>query len=253
MPIHDWSRLDAGVFRHFHNYWYMDIGDVLNEKLLPNTYFAMIEQTAGDVITDVLTLHAPTQNGHARGGAQGEGSSVAVAVMPPKVKTKVSLPRDHTVAPEKQLVIRHISGDRVVAIIEIVSRGNKSSEDEFQRFVFKAVEAIRQGIHLLVIDLQPPTSRDPHGIHGAIAARLGDHTYEAPEGKPLTVVSYVAMPIGTGYVEPVAVRDTLPEMPLFLDEGNYVNVPLEETYSTAFRRVPWRFKPELEATIQSLG
>lgn len=250
MPIHDWSRFDAGVFRHFHNYWYMDIGDVLNEKLLPKSYFAMIEQNAGDVITDVLTLHSPTQNGSALGGARGDGSPVAVAIMPPKVKTKVSLPRDYLVPPEKQLVIRHVSGDRVVAIIEIVWRCNKSSEDEFQRFVLKAAEAIRQGVHLLVIDLQAPTRRDPQGIHGAIIAKLGDPSYEAPANKPHTLVSYVAMPIGTGYVEPVAVGDNLPEMPLFLDEGHYVNVPLEETYMSAFRRVPWRYKSDLEATIQ---
>src|SRR5258707_5157117 len=105
MPIHDWSRFDAGLFRHFHNYWYMDIGDVMNDKLLPKPYFAMIEQTAGDVIADFLTLHAPTQNGQADGGAQCDGSSVAVAIMPPKVKTKVSLPRDHSISPAKQLVI----------------------------------------------------------------------------------------------------------------------------------------------------
>ena len=169
--------------------------------------------------------------------------------MPPQVRLKASLPRVPDVPTEKQLSIRHVSNDRVVAIIEIVSCGNKSSADDLQRFVFKATEAIRLGIHLLIVDLQSPTSRDPQGIHGAICARMGDDAYKAPPNKPLTLVSYVGMPIGAAYVEPVAVGDVLVPMPLFLDEGNYVNVPLEETYLQTYRGVPWRCKPVLEESI----
>ena len=253
MPIHDWSRLEAGLFRDFHNSWYGRLRDAMNETLLPEEYYALIEQTAGDMITDVLALHAPSQNGHPSTEPYGSTSSIAVATMPPKVRTKVALPRDYTVPVDKQLTIRHVSGDRVVAIIEIVSRGNKSSSEEIQRFVVKAAEAIRQGIHLLVIDLQPPTSRDPQGIHGLISAQMGDHNYEAPVDKPLTLVSYVAMPIGTAYVEPVAVADSMPPMPLFLDEGHYINVPLEETYTAAYHDFPRRWKRELEATGREVG
>jgi hypothetical protein len=114
--------------------------------------------------------------------------------------------------------------------------------------VIKAAEAIRQGVHLLVIDIHPPTNRDLQGIHGAIVAQMGDHSYQAPLDKPLTLVSYVGMPIGTAYVEPIAVGDVLPPMPLFLDEGHYVNVPLEETYASAYRGVPQRWKSVLEGT-----
>lgn len=251
MPIHDWTKVDDGIFRHFHNEWYAALSNEMNEKLLSEEYYALIEQRAGEIVTDVLTLHSPSTNGHPASDSSYSGSSIAVATMPPKVKTKVSLPRDYNVLPDKQLTIRHVSGDRIVAIIELVSRGNKSSQDEFQRFVVKAAEAIRVGIHLLVIDVYPPTSRDPQGIHGAISGQMGDRSYEAPANKPLTLVSYVAMPIGTAYVEPIAVGDVMPPMPLFLDEGHYVNVPLEETYATAYRGVPRRWKPELDASIRS--
>ncbi len=245
MPIHDWSRLEAGIFRHFHNAWYLAISEAMNGKLLPEDYYALIEQNAGDILTDVLTLHSPSTNGH----TLAETSSnlpISVTTAQPKVKTKLALPRNYQTPLAKHLAIRHVSGDRVVAIIEIVSRGNKSSEDELKRFVIKAAEAIRQGIHLLIIDLQPKTTRDPQGIHGAISEFMGDPCYEAPADKQLTLVSYVAMPIGTAYVEPVAVGDTLPEMPLFLDEGHYINVPLEETYTAAFAGVPRRWRAELE-------
>jgi hypothetical protein len=250
MPIHNWTALDAGFFRDFHNRWYAAISEVLNDGLLPPDYYTLIEQNAGEILTDILTLHSPLPNGFPEPDAP-PGSPIAVATVPPKVRTQTTLPRDYNVPADKQLVVRHVSGDRIVAIVEIVSRGNKSSEVEMERFVVKAAEAVRIGIHQLVIDLHPPTSRYPQGIHGAIAAQMGDRSYQAPADKPLTLVSYVAMPIGTAYVEPVAVGDALPPMPLFLDEGHYVNVPLEETYMAAFKGVPRRWKPELEATIRA--
>jgi hypothetical protein len=248
MPIHDWTRLDAGLFRDFHNSWYVEIRNAMNGGLLPPDYYSLIEQNAGDILTDVLTLHSPLPNGFP-GPDAPPGSPVALATMPPKVRTVADLPRDYNVPADKQLAIRHVTGDRIVAIIEIVSRGNKASADEFERFVVKAAEAIRIGIHLLVIDLHPPTSRDPQGIHGAIAGQMGDRTYHRPLDKPLTLASYAAMPVGRAYVEPVAVGDALPPMPLFLDEGHYVNVPLEETYAAAYRGVPRRWKAELEGRI----
>ena len=249
MPIHEWSRLEARFFRDFHNRWYAELSNVMNEGLLPPEYYSLIEQNAGEILTDILTLHGPLPNGYP-GPDAPPGSPIALATVAPKVRTKATLPRDYNVPADKQLVIRHVTGDRIVAIIEIVSRGNKSSEVEMERFVVKAAEAVRIGIHQLVIDLHSPTSRDPHGIHGAIAAQMGDRTYEPPADKPLTLASYVAMPIGTAYVEPVAVGDVMPPMPLFLDEGHYVNVPLEETYMAAFKGVPWRYKPMLEESIQ---
>jgi hypothetical protein len=223
----------------------------MNEELLPPDYYSLVEQNAGDILTDVLTLHGSPHNGHLGSEPVPPGSPIALATMAPKVRTKSTLPRNYNVPADKQLVIRHVTGDRIVAIIEIVSRGNKSSEDEFQRFVVKAAEAIRIGIHQIVIDLHPPTSRDPQGIHGAILSQMGDRTYEAPPDKPLTLVSYVAMPIGTAYVEPIAVGDVMPPMPLFLDEGHYVNVPLEETYMGAFKGVPRWLKPALDASIKA--
>jgi hypothetical protein len=38
----------------------------------------------------------------------------------------------------------------------------------------------------------------------------------------------------TAYVDSVAVGDPLPDAPLFLGSGWYVNVPLEETYRASW-------------------
>ncbi len=104
-----------------------------------------------------------------------------------------------------------------------------------------------QGIHLLLLDLFPPGPRDPQGIHGALWRELCDGDYEQPAGKPLTLAAYSAGPIPTAYVEAVAVGDVLPDMPLFLTSEEYVNVPLEPTYQTAYGRVPRFYRAILEA------
>ena len=46
-------------------------------------------------------------------------------------------------------------------MIEIVSPGNKSSQTELKAFVEKAIQALSTGIHLLIVNLFPPTRRDP--------------------------------------------------------------------------------------------
>jgi hypothetical protein len=50
------------------------------------------------------------------------------------------------------------------------------------------------------------------------------------------------------FVEPVGVGDVLIDMPLFLDPGRYVAVPLEETYRSAFDDVPRRWRMVLESS-----
>jgi len=50
-------------------------------------------------------------------------------------------------------------------------------------------------------------------------------------------------------VEPVAVGDDLPEIPLFLSGANYVPTPLEESYRTAWTVFPRDFKGLLELPV----
>src|SRR5207245_9048424 len=113
---------------------------------------------------------------------------------------------------------------------EIVSPGNKGSRSEFRAFVEKSAELIRQGIHLLVIDLFPPGKRDPQGIAKAIWDEFVEEDLELPPDKPLTLAAFDAGPCRVAYVEPGAVGDVLPGMPLFLKPECYVPAPLEATY-----------------------
>ena len=141
--------------------------------------------------------------------------------------------------------IRHRTGDRVVALLEIVSPGNKEKRAAIDQFVEEAVAALSEGYHLLVLDLHPPGPGDPAGVHGAIWHRLGG-AYDPPAGKPLTLAAYAVSGPVTCYVEPTAVGTNLIDMPLFYDPGHYVNVPLERTYRAAYEGVPKRWKRVIE-------
>ena len=44
MPIHDWTRVDAGIFHHFHQGWIFMISEILNRRVLPGEYYALFEQ-----------------------------------------------------------------------------------------------------------------------------------------------------------------------------------------------------------------
>lgn len=244
MPIHDWQRVTAGIYHDFHNAWIAELRMALNTGILPSEYYALMEQVAGKTGPDVLTLQHRRDDGPAANPASGVAT---VTAQPPQARIVQRMEERAYVRKRKTLVIRHSSDDRIIAIIEIMSPGNKASVAEFRRFLDKAVSALNQDIHLLIVDLFPPGKRDPQGIHGAILSELCGLDYEAPADKPLTVASYKADDVDTAYVEPVAVGDVLPPSPLFLDGDEYVRTPLEATYEAAYRGVPQRWRSVLEA------
>src|SRR5437667_9585496 len=56
MPVHAWNRVTAGTFHDFHLAWIAELRRALNGGLLPQGYYALAEQVAGEIIPDVLTL-----------------------------------------------------------------------------------------------------------------------------------------------------------------------------------------------------
>jgi hypothetical protein len=124
-------------------------------------------------------------------------------------------------------------------MIEVVSPGNKDSKHAINAFVAKAVDFLRNGINLLAIDLFPPGPRDPNGVAQAIWDELvGEPLAASPADKPFTVAAFDAGEPLTAYVDRVAVGDPLPDAPLFLAPGWYVNVPLEQTYQASWDVTP---------------
>lgn len=253
MPIHDWTLVGAGTWHAFHVSWTSEIQLALNDGLLPPDYYALAEQIAGPLGPDVLTLQwtAASANGNESGeAALRDGGGLAVAMVPPRARLTAEAEMDDYVLKRRTIVIRHASDDRIIALLEIVSPGNKAGRAPLRSFVEKAVEALYRGYHLLIIDLFPPSRRDPNGIHGAIWSEISDDPYEQPADASLTLAAYSAGPRKKAYIEPTAVGRELLEMPLFLEPDIYVNVPLEATYQAAYRGVPRRWKAVLEASTR---
>jgi hypothetical protein len=228
VPIHDWTRVDAGFFHAFHQDWIAVLARSLNAGNLPPHYFALREQSIRGPVPDVLTLKLSTDPAE-----EEPPGGVAVATVPPPARV-VRRAEDLIYARKAdRIAVRHRHGE-VVAIVEIVSPGNKASKSELRSFVKKSSELLLQGIHVSVIDLFPPSKRDPQGIHKAIWDEFVEEDFERPADKPLTLAAYDAGPPPVAYVDFAAVGDSLPEMPIFLKPDVYVRAPLEATYQTTW-------------------
>src|SRR4051812_19857075 len=75
MPVHYWTRVEAGDFHDFHQCWIVGIRNALNGGLLPPNYMAMAEQVTGRPIPGVVTLQVQEPN--------DDPGGIAVTAAPP--------------------------------------------------------------------------------------------------------------------------------------------------------------------------
>lgn len=237
MPMHDWTRVDAGIYHAFHHAWIEEIHRALLSRL-PADFYSLPEQHAAGYGPDILTLSIADDEEPAAEG----GLLVKTAPLTKPKTTLYETAGDFYASKQKSVAIRHVSGDRIVAIVEIVSPGNKDSQAGVQAFVRKARELLRAKIHLLIIDPFPVNVRVPHGLHAAIFSEFRDEPLRLPPESPLSLFAYECGQELQAYLEPLAVGDRLPDMPVFLFPDYYVQVPLESTYEAAWQAVPARWQ-----------
>src|SRR5437762_357710 len=111
MPIHDWMRVPAGLFHHFHQHWSVEIARALNRRTLPKDVSALVEQRAGPPEPDVL------------------------------VEARIVRRTGNEIYADRanRILVKHHLG-RIIAIIEIVSPGNKDSRGALRDFVEKTID-----------------------------------------------------------------------------------------------------------------
>lgn len=243
MPLHDWSRVESGIFHAFHTTWISEIQNELNRQL-PGRYYALAEQHAGGFIADVLTLQSPGEQNGTNGvddeptGKQidpEDAAGTAVANRAPAVAVQEKIDADVKDL-QRTLTIRHVSNHRIVALLEVVSPANKDREQRVNEFVLKNVDAIQRGIHVLIIDLFAASSHDPYGIHPLIRSRL--QSVGESVSPRATLASYAAGEPINAYLEFPADDEPLKKMPIFLTSDRYIDVDLEETYKRAWSGMP---------------
>ena len=241
MPMHDWTLVEAGTYHAFHVAWLGELQKSLNGGVLPSGYYALAEQWAGDSIPDVLGLHESDPDETLF--PEPTGGVATLTKTKPKVEVRLTgkeLPKPK--GKSRTLTIRHTSGHRIIAFVEMVSPANKDRDESVYDFGTKVIAALRSGIHVLLVDPFPPGSVDPLGMHGAVWRRVASEKVEVVEERPLAFASYRADRPVEAFVNHLAVGDDLPDMPLFLSRKKYIDVPLEATYSAAYAGMPafWR-------------
>lgn len=244
MPLHDWSRVPGGLFHHFHQDWSIEIARALNRGCLPRGVSALVEQRAGPREADVLAIE---QKGQAWRGAPSSDGGTATMQRP---VTRIVRRTTKEIYSDRanRIVIKHHLG-RTLAVIEVVSPGNKDSRSAVRDFVETTIGFLRGGIHVLIIDVFPPTPRDPHGIHKVIWDEIVEEDFTLPPGKDRILASYETGDERAAYVEPVGVGDALPKMPLFLTNDYHVYVPLEPTYQAAWGACPEELRQAVETGV----
>jgi hypothetical protein len=244
MPVHNWSPMPAGLFHDFHQTWSIQLKIALNSGILPKGVSALVEQRAGPKEGDVLAIERWGRDVRTELSKDG-----GVATMePPQTQFVGHSTKQFYATRANRIVVKRNLG-RTIAVIEIVSPGNKDSRTALRQFVDKIMDYLRAGIHVLVIDLFPPTPRDPFSIHKAIWDEIEEREFVLPAGKDRVLASYEADSAQNWYVEAVGVGDTLPDMPLFLTPGWHVPVPLEATYQATWQATPEDYRHAIETGV----
>ncbi len=233
MAIHDWTRVDAAYFHSFNLTWPSVISGALNNGVLPSSHFAICENQRDGRVPRFVDLGEP-KSPWTDPGDQGELRFVED--FPPGTSYHDAC--FHPEYAEKFLTIRRSEFNDVTAVIRIVTPQTKRSRYRLDQLVAWVVEVLRDGISVLLVDLFRPGLHDPQGIHKLIWDEFIDNGFVLPRELPLSIASYRAKPCPEAFVEPTAVGRDLISMPLFLDSGNYIEVPLEATYLKAFEGEP---------------
>ncbi|MBX3397581.1 MAG: DUF4058 family protein [Gemmataceae bacterium] len=244
MPIHDWSQIDAGVFHGFHTRWIARLAETLI-PLLPEGYYAEAEQHAADRIADVLALKIGDIAD--RGSPRSDVVKTAVVELPRTAEYRTGRRRREKLRP-RHVAIRHVSGHRVVALVEIVSPGNKDRRRHVDAFIDKAEFAITGGVHVVVVDLFPASNFAPNGLPSAIWRRFERRSFVPPPERPVSFGSFVGRDPPAAFFDYRAFGENLPPIPLFLTDDDYLELPLESTYQTTFENSPPYLREQLAPT-----
>jgi hypothetical protein len=236
MPLLDHFHPPIHPPRHwesFHSRWATSIADVFN-RTLPPRYFAEVHIHLGSrVEADVAEFEnvsiAVPENGAAGGVAvQTWAPPVAAMVMPAVFPDDI------------EVHVRDSEDDvRLLAVIELISPGNKDRDETQRAFAAKCAAYLQQGVGLIIVDIV--TSRNAN-LHNEMIRLMGQQDrFELPYDVSLYAVAYrPARRNEINEIEmwpsPLTISGTLPLLPLALRRTGFIPVDLEATYTDARQR-----------------
>lgn len=228
MPLHDWR--DERGWNGLHLIWQAQLLDWIQPRL-PEGYRAYL----GSV--PALTIDA--NNGRPDLGVRNWTPPGPPAVAPtPDAGPEPDAEAVAVFDLDPQTAVHVDLHGQLVAAVEIVSPRNKDRPDARQRYLGRYVGYVRQGVHLMLIDVLPR----PEGFSfaDAVAANLGFGQPPCPV--PFAVSYRVGEPVPDGTIlaiwrRPMSVGHPLPTLPLPLTTALSIPIDLEHTYQEAARRL----------------
>jgi len=133
MPIHNWKRIVAGAFHHFHQGGAVRLADSLNAGILPRGYTAEFEQVTSVNEPDVPTLKTSDHNQSMVSSAPEEAGGLLVAEAPPQMEFECETELSRYAAKADRIAIRRVNSRRLISVTEVFSPGNKHSEQAIDR------------------------------------------------------------------------------------------------------------------------
>ena len=232
MPLLDHFHPPLSTERHwesFHATWAGAIADALNERWLPEGYFAEEQlHPAARVEIDVATFES--------GGATSErATSLARKSWSPPAPA-LTLPGVILEGAEV-LVFDREGGPTLVGAVELVSPANKDRPETRRIFAAKCAGLLAAGIGLVLVDVV--TSRSAN-LHNELMELVG-HDAETKIAGDLYAAAY--QPVRRGDLDQVdlwraefSVGDLLPQLPLGIGPDLLVPIDLEGAYMISCRR-----------------
>jgi hypothetical protein len=228
MPLHDWS--DDRGWDSVHLLWLGQLLDWVQPRLPPG-----FRAYLGSV--PALTIDTPNGRPDLSVRNWSEGATQPTSPGGEPAGTSPDLEAVATFSLDPQRAVHVDFHGRLIAAVELTSPRNKDRPAARARYLGRYVGYLRQGVHLMLIDVLPR----PAGFSfaDAIAADLG---FAQPSYPPPCAVSYrVGEPVPGGTLlafwgRALHVGQPLPSIPLALDLRQEVSIDLEQTYQQAARR-----------------
>jgi Protein of unknown function (DUF4058) len=216
----------------FHSRWIAAIADELN-RTLPPRYSAEIQIRLGrNVEADVAEVELGFTESGPGGTADGSVAVAAATWAPPAVTATMP-----AVFPDSLVVEVRDTADsyRVVAVVELVSPGNKHRPENRRAFSAKSASYLQAGIGLVVVDI---VSDARFNLHDEFMETLGQESARMATGNALYVAAYrPTRRDESNWIDvwafPLGVGQPLPTVPLALRATATVPLDLEVTYSDA--------------------
>ena len=218
MPLLDHFRPPLSERRHwhsFHNSWATYLSSQLN-SLLPDGYFAEANVRYGIEI-DVAAFEA-------------SGTAVLASGWTPP-PAQASVPIELLGAVVEVGIFSRSGGPVLAGAVELISPANKDRQSHRDALVSKCASYLQAGIGLVLVDVVTERSAD---LHRELLGRLG--VADPGPGPVLSGVAYRPVERGGAtaldiWLEPIAIGQRLPTLPLWLRGGLCLPVELEATYT----------------------